>query len=194
MNQPQAQEVAQQTTAEARNCLKEGVDKIEHCLAQLTDEQVWRRPRPEMNCIANLMLHLSGNVRQWIISGIGGAKDVRNRPGEFADQSRRPKHELLATLKSTVDEADGVPSRSASPSLDDPSGLVEGRYVEATVTAAVNPAAREAVGSELDLDLVETRANHEVHLAVEVYEDRDIGTGQLGVDRRKNSLRVSRNS
>ncbi len=108
MNQPQAQEVAERVTAEARESLKEGLQKIEHCLAQLSDEQVWWRPRPEMNSIANLMLHLSGNVRQWIISGIGGAKDVRNRPGEFADQSRRQKKELLATLKSTVDEADVV--------------------------------------------------------------------------------------
>src|SRR3954470_19354179 len=95
----------------ARECLAEGLKKIEHCAHQLSDEQVWWRPRPDMNSIANLMLHLTGNVRQWIISGIGGAKDVRNRPGEFADQSRRSKAELLATLNSTVEEADVVLSK-----------------------------------------------------------------------------------
>jgi hypothetical protein len=120
VNQPQAQDVAEQVSAEARSCLKEGMDKIEHCIAQLSDEQVWRRPRPEMNSIANLMLHLTGNVRQWIISGIGGAEDVRNRPGEFADQSRRSKKELLATLKSTVGEADAVLSKVTATELVTP--------------------------------------------------------------------------
>lgn len=117
MNQPQAQEVAEQVSAEARSCLSEGLQKIEHCVAQLSEGQVWWRPRPEMNSIANLMLHLSGNVRQWIVSGIGGAKDVRNRPGEFADQSRRPKTELLATLKSAVEEADAVLSKLTAAQL-----------------------------------------------------------------------------
>ena len=117
MNQPQAQELAEHVTTEARNSLKEGIEKIEHCVAQLSDEQLWWRPRPEMNSIANLMLHLSGNVRQWIISGVGGAKDVRNRPGEFADQSRRPKNELLATLESTVEEADAALSKLTATQL-----------------------------------------------------------------------------
>ncbi len=92
----------------ARDNLNEGLRKIEHCLAQLNDEQLWWCPRPEMNSIANLMLHLSGNLRQWVISGIGGAADVRNRPKEFADRFRRPKSEILKTLQSTVSEADAV--------------------------------------------------------------------------------------
>ena len=88
--------------------LSEGIHKIEHCVDQLTDEQVWWRPATpgnrasksgnsssEMNSIANLMLHLAGNVRQWIISGVGGAKDVRNRPLEFSDHSNRSKAEIL---------------------------------------------------------------------------------------------------
>jgi hypothetical protein len=120
VNEPQAQEVAERVTAEARDCMKEGLQKIEHCVGQLSDEQVWWRPRPDMNSIANLMLHLTGNVRQWIISGIGGAKDVRNRPGEFADQSRRSKAELLATLNSTVNEADAVLSKLTATQLVTP--------------------------------------------------------------------------
>jgi hypothetical protein len=91
-----------------RETLLEGMRKIEHCVGQLDDEQVWWRPRGEMNSIANLMLHLSGNLRQWIISGVGGAKDVRNRPVEFSDRSGRAKGEVLAILQKTVAEADGV--------------------------------------------------------------------------------------
>lgn len=92
----------------ARHSLGEGMRKIEHCLGQLSDEQVWWRPGEGMNSIANLMLHLSGNMRQWIIAAAMGAKDVRNRPAEFADRSGRPKGELMRVLKGVVEEADGV--------------------------------------------------------------------------------------
>jgi hypothetical protein len=46
------------------------LDRMRYCLDQLTDEQVWQRPAPDMNSIGNLLLHLAGNVRQWIISGL----------------------------------------------------------------------------------------------------------------------------
>jgi hypothetical protein len=92
--------------AAARQCLGEGMRKIEHCAGQLSDQQIWWRPAPQMNSIANLMLHLGGNLRQWIIAGVGGDKDVRNRPAEFSDRSDRPKAELLAKLKAVVNEAD----------------------------------------------------------------------------------------
>jgi hypothetical protein len=104
----------------ARECLDEGLHKIEHCLAQLDDQAVWWRPAPGMNSIANLMLHLSGNLRQWIVSGVGGAPDVRNRPQEFADRSGRPKAELLETLRAAVRDADGVIARLTAQRLVQP--------------------------------------------------------------------------
>lgn len=91
---------------ETRRVLSEGMRKIEHCLAQLDDAQIWWRPRPEMNSIANLMLHLSGNLRQWIVSGVGCIADTRNRPKEFADRSSRSKAQVLAILKKVVAEAE----------------------------------------------------------------------------------------
>ena len=57
--------------------------KIERCLEKLSDEAVWRRPNSESNSIGNILLHLSGNIRQWIASGIGGAADHRVRQQEF---------------------------------------------------------------------------------------------------------------
>src|SRR5438874_9845638 len=92
----------------ARDCLAEGMRKVEHCVRQLNEEQVWWRPRPEMNSVGNLMLHLAGNVRQWIVSGVGGARDIRNRPEEFSDRLELPKGNILAMLRSIVREADGV--------------------------------------------------------------------------------------
>jgi len=58
-----------------------------------------------MNSIANLLLHLSGNVRQWIISGVGGAPDVRKRQEEFDQRDRTPKHHLMTLLATTVEDA-----------------------------------------------------------------------------------------
>jgi hypothetical protein len=118
----------------ARHQLGEGLRKIEHCLAQLTDEQLWWRPRPEMNSIANLMLHLAGNLRQWIVSGVGGAPDVRDRPGEFADRSGAPKSEVFAKLQRVIRECDAVLARLG------PDDLVAPRRIQGfdvTVTGAI---------------------------------------------------------
>jgi hypothetical protein len=112
-----SQELSQTVVSAARQTLADALGKIEHCVAQLSEEQLWWRPQPEMNSIANLMLHLSGNVRQYIIAGVGVAKDLRNRPAEFADRSHRPKQDLLVKLKSTVDEADNALARMTEDQL-----------------------------------------------------------------------------
>lgn len=87
---------------ETTNCLNSCVAKIKHCLGQLSDEQVWWRPREQMNSIGNLILHLSGNVRQWIVAGIGVKPDVRDRPREFSERETIPKAELLGRLEAVV--------------------------------------------------------------------------------------------
>ncbi len=76
--------------------------RIRHCLDQLTDEQVWWRPREDMNAIGNLVLHLIGNVRQLIVSGVGGEPDTRDRAAEFATHLRYPKGLLIQTLTEAV--------------------------------------------------------------------------------------------
>jgi hypothetical protein len=108
----------------ARHELTEGFEKIEHCLGQLTDEQVWWRPRPEMNSVANLLLHLAGNLRQWVVAGVGGAPDVRDRPGEFADRSGAPKAQVLATLHAVLRDCDSTLARLG------PDDLVASRRIQ----------------------------------------------------------------
>jgi uncharacterized damage-inducible protein DinB len=80
--------------------------KIERCVALLTDEQIWWRANPTSNSIGNLLLHLSGNVRQWIVVGLGKAVDNRDRDAEFAQREVIPRDELLDHLRETVREAD----------------------------------------------------------------------------------------
>ena len=91
--------------------LLNALDRIKHCVGQLSDEQVWWRSHPEMNSIGNLILHLCGNVRQWIISGIGGEEDKRHRQAEFDDRASYTRAELLERLETTVREADAVLGR-----------------------------------------------------------------------------------
>ena len=100
-----AEELSAAITAAAVGELDNGFKKITHCLKQLSQEQVWWRPAPSMNSIANLMLHVSGNIRQWIISGVGGATDTRNRPQEFSERTPVDKDRLLLQLEATIDEA-----------------------------------------------------------------------------------------
>jgi uncharacterized damage-inducible protein DinB len=85
--------------------------KIERCLEQLSDEEVWWRAAEESNSIGNLILHLSGNVRQWIVSGLGDAPDRRARQQEFDRREVVPRAELLALLKGTLGEVDEVLAR-----------------------------------------------------------------------------------
>src|SRR5260370_25959257 len=79
--------------------------KIERCLGRLTDEQIWWRANEQSNSIGNLLLHLNGNVRQWIVCGLGDATDSRDRDSEFAQRTQIPRAELFDRLKRTVSEA-----------------------------------------------------------------------------------------
>ncbi len=101
---PSPQQLTIATTNAAVEELDNAVNKIIHCLDQLSEEQVWWRPTESMNSIANLIFHLCGNVRQWIIAGVGGAEDTRNRPQEFSERGPIPKVELLRRLNTTVVE------------------------------------------------------------------------------------------
>jgi uncharacterized damage-inducible protein DinB len=94
-----------------RRLTKEFLPKIERCLEELSEEDLWWRGDPTNNSVGNLILHLSGNIRQWIISGIGGVPDSRNRPEEFSEQTRLPRSALLKLFRSTVEEADRVLER-----------------------------------------------------------------------------------
>jgi hypothetical protein len=85
--------------------LADAFAKIKHCLDQLTDAQVWWRPKPSLNSIGNLILHLCGNLRQWIVCGVGGATDNRDRPSEFSQRGPMPKAELLNRLDDVIGQA-----------------------------------------------------------------------------------------
>jgi uncharacterized damage-inducible protein DinB len=75
------------------------------CLNALSNKQIWWRAHPTSNSIGNLVLHLAGNVRQWIISGLGGQPDLRERDKEFSELGPISRRELIERLKGMVAEA-----------------------------------------------------------------------------------------
>ena len=85
--------------------LTELFGRIETCVGKLTPEQIWTRGAANDNAVGNLVLHLSGNVRQWIVCGVGGAEDRRDRDSEF---DARSGDGGLERLRATVTEAVAV--------------------------------------------------------------------------------------
>jgi uncharacterized damage-inducible protein DinB len=118
-------DVAQTFIAQARAYLSgDYLPKIERCLEALSDEDVWWRANPESNSIGNLLLHLAGNVRQWIVGGLGGGRDARVRQQEFDERSIIPRAELLALVRQALSDVDDTLA-----SLD-PSILLEQRRIQ----------------------------------------------------------------
>jgi Protein of unknown function (DUF1572) len=85
--------------------------RMKACVVSLTDEQIWWRPNDASNSIGNLLLHLDGNVRQWLVASFNANRDQRNRPAEFSAQGRHSATYLLAQLGATLDEAAEVLDR-----------------------------------------------------------------------------------
>ena len=82
--------------------------KIQQCLDVLPEDAVWRRSDGGSNSVGNLLLHLEGNIRQWIVCGVGGAPDHRHRSGEFAARAGADAETLFGFLRTTLAEADSV--------------------------------------------------------------------------------------
>lgn len=81
------------------------VPRLERALAVLPEEDLWWRPHPEVISLGTVLLHLEGNVRQWILSGLGGEPDDRDRASEFAAEDGGRGDELLRKLRATVARA-----------------------------------------------------------------------------------------
>lgn len=105
-------DVAQKFIDESRRYLSSAyLPRIRACVEQLPNDAIWWRANEESNSIGNLILHLAGNVRQWIASGVGGAPDTRDRQAEFDRREPISNAELLATLTAAVGAADAALAR-----------------------------------------------------------------------------------
>jgi uncharacterized damage-inducible protein DinB len=94
--------------------------RLRECVESLTDEQVWWRPNAASNSVGNLLLHLNGNVRQWLVTSFNRNKDSRDRPSEFSQREMVPGVTLLSQLGATLQEASKVLSRLTEADLTAP--------------------------------------------------------------------------
>lgn len=101
-------------------------------MTPLTPEQLWWRPNEASNSAGNLVLHLAGNARQWVVHGLGGRPDVRDRPGEFA---AGPSHGTVTDVLGRMDDALG--EVSAVLARIDPVTLPEPRTIQGVGTTGL---------------------------------------------------------
>lgn len=88
--------------AEADGFLAQYMSRIRDCVALLSEEQVWWRPNEACNSVGNLLLHLRGNLSQWVLSALGGRAYERHRGQEFRAREGAPAAELVAGLEDVV--------------------------------------------------------------------------------------------
>ncbi len=144
--------------------------RIQDCLSQLSEEQVWARGGDNENSVANLVLHLCGNVRQWILSGVGGDIDLRDRDAEFTTAGGVSVADLRAKLQSTVEQA-----------LTVIRAVPAGRLTEHVTAQGREPAVLEAIYT-----VVEHFAQHtgQIIFATKMLTGKDLGyTKHLGTHR-----------
>jgi uncharacterized damage-inducible protein DinB len=94
-----------------RRLYEESLPRIRTCLARMSVDEIWARPNEHTASAGNLVLHLAGNVRQYLLATLGGAPDVRERQAEFDEKGPLPTAELLGRLEATMAEAAGVIDR-----------------------------------------------------------------------------------
>jgi len=105
-------DIAEHFIAQSRGFLSSDyLPKIERCLEVLSDEDVWWRANEGSNSIGNLLLHLEGSTRAWIIGVAGGSHNPRDRQQEFDEREQISRAELMSRLRQTLTEADGVLAR-----------------------------------------------------------------------------------
>ncbi len=114
--------------------LEQLASRIVDCLAKLRDDQIWTREGENQNAVGNLVSHLCGNVRQWIVSGVGGAPDVRDRDREFSARAGSSGTELTEQLRATIQEALQVLRQVSTAHLSDPIRIQD---YETTVLEAI---------------------------------------------------------
>lgn len=135
--------VARLYITESRATLKQAYAKIVHCLEQLNDDQVNWRPFEQQNSLANIVLHLCGNLRQWVIAGVEKLPDTRHRPSEFSDRARYTRADLLARLAQVVNETDATLSRVTAERLLEPRRI---QAFDTNVLASITKSVSHFVG------------------------------------------------
>ena len=91
-----------------RRLFTENIPRLKKCVSELTEAQIWYRPNNASNSVGNLVLHLHGNVRQWVVAGLGKSKDVRERQKEFDEKGPIPLEKMLGDMDKLMEEVNQI--------------------------------------------------------------------------------------
>jgi hypothetical protein len=143
---------------------------LARCMERLSDEQIWARGGEHENAVGNLILHLDGNIRQWILHGIGGEADVRERDEEFSAQGGMSRADLMERFLGTVAEAKAVIARTPTERMFESIAPQPGRPAESVLgtiymvvghvqqhVGQVVLLTKQMVGKDLDLTIPRRR-------------------------------------
>jgi Protein of unknown function (DUF1572) len=146
------------------------IEPLARCMERLSDEQVWARGGEHENAVGNLILHLDGNIRQWILHGIGGETDVRERDEEFSVRGGMSRDELMERFLGTVAESKTVIARTSTERMFERIAPQPGRPAESVLGAIymvvghvqqhvgqVVLLTKQLVGKDLDLTIPRRR-------------------------------------
>lgn len=143
---------------EAADKLGENLSRIETCVPKLPADALWARASENENAVGNLLMHLEGNVRQWILSGIGGEAEHRDRPAEFASRSGPSAAALLENLRKAVTEAIVRIRTLPHARLNEPISI---QGYDTTVLAAIFHVVEHFSGHTYQIILMTKQATHE---------------------------------
>jgi uncharacterized damage-inducible protein DinB len=90
------------------DCFANNIRRIAECVDRLSEEQIWWRPNAATNSVGNMLLHLKGNLSQWILASLGGVAYERRRSAEFAADASASKAQLLDALRSVVERCQSI--------------------------------------------------------------------------------------
>ena len=79
--------------------IESGIHRILLCLEKLSEKQIQYRPNSNSNSVNNQILHLDGNVRQWLIATFLNQKDSRERDTEFNSYNQKSRIELIEIMR-----------------------------------------------------------------------------------------------
>jgi uncharacterized damage-inducible protein DinB len=85
--------------------IEENLARIQKCLGELTEKEIWQKPNASSNSAGNLVLHLCGNITQYVISGLGGKEDTRDRDSEFSTEGGFTKQQLNEKITNTINKS-----------------------------------------------------------------------------------------
>jgi uncharacterized damage-inducible protein DinB len=141
--------------------------KLRWAVAQLPSEALWWRANEQSNSVGNLVLHLTGNIRQWIVGGVGGESTDRDRAGEFAAQHGPNAEQLLASLDRALDDVDRVLERLG------PADLVASRTIQGRETTVLEAIYHVVEHFSLHLGQIILVAKMHAPGSVRFYDDAD---------------------